>query len=161
MTYYSGVSATATYSIGSLAAAAGVSRRTVRFYVQRDLLPPPEGLGRGAHYTAEHLARLLQIKGWQEQGVPLDEIRARLGAHREETPPGARTRPKDSPTRFPYRPDSREPAYRAPGSAWFRQPLVAGFELHVAAARPPLTARQLAMLASTLNQILENGAEEP
>ena len=72
------MNAAASYSIGSLAAAAGVSRRTVRFYVQRALLPPPEGLGRGAHYTGDHLACLLQIKGWQEQGVPLDEIHARL-----------------------------------------------------------------------------------
>ena len=163
MTYYPGVSATATYSIGSLAAAAGVSRRTVRFYVQRELLPPPEGLGRGAHYTAEHLARLLQIKGWQEQGVPLGEIRARLrhAASAPLRPPGPTGPGACGTARSIGRRDPRGVEQHAPGSAWFRQPLVAGFELHVAAARPPLTARQLATLASTLNQILENGAEEP
>jgi len=69
-----------TFSIGALAAAAGVSRRTVHFYVQRDLLPPPHGLGRGAQYAEVHLARLLQIKAWQEEGVPLQEIRGRVAA---------------------------------------------------------------------------------
>src|SRR5664280_1016439 len=67
-----------TFSIGSLADAAGVSRRTVRFYVQGGVLEPPVGLGRGAHYTEAHLARLMQIKSWQEQGAPLEAIRARL-----------------------------------------------------------------------------------
>ncbi|MBA2355458.1 MAG: MerR family DNA-binding transcriptional regulator, partial [Acidobacteria bacterium] len=38
------------YAIGDLAALGGVSRRTVRYYVQGGLIPPPEGLGRGNHY---------------------------------------------------------------------------------------------------------------
>jgi DNA-binding transcriptional MerR regulator len=149
------------YTIGSLADAAGVSRRTVRFYVQRELLPPPEGLGRSAHYSDEHLARLLEIKAWQEQGIALDEIRRRL----------LRTRGPSAP--LPTERDtlgvgvaegpSQMRAYQAhampfvPGQAWFRQPLIAGYELHVAGGRQPLSARQLAILASALSEILENG----
>ena len=163
------------YSIGSLAAAAGVSRRTVRFYVQRGLLPPPEGLGRGAHYTGDHLACLLQIKGWQEQGVPLDEIRARLRG--DSTPPGDRRfapppgrTPGAEPNRAARAAQGRQRGSlgvgpddlvsEAPGTSWFRQPLVFGFELHVAGSHRPLGARQLATLASALSQILENGADE-
>ena len=150
-----------TYSIGSLADAAGVSRRTVRFYVQRDLLPPPEGLGRGALYTDEHLARLLQIKAWQEEGVPLDEIHGRL--RRRPSPTGGAPEKRD--TWAAARPEA---AYErrgpqpyalkfAPGQHWFRQPLVAGYELNVAGGRQPLSARQLANLASALSEILEEG----
>ncbi len=155
----------ATYSIGDLAEAAGVSRRTVRFYVQRELLPAPDGLGRGARYTDAHLARLLQIKGWQEQGIPLDEIRTRLsGAIRQ-----AETRRGERPVSLERRgedeagqgPASRVTALsQLPGSAWFRQPLVAGFELHVAAGRRPLTAHQLARLARALGDIVDNGGNE-
>src|ERR1044071_7374894 len=64
--------------IDELAARAGVSRRTVRYYVQRGLLPPPEGLGRGKHYTEQHLTALVRIRELQESSVPLDEIAARL-----------------------------------------------------------------------------------
>ena len=66
------------YGVEELAARAQVSRRTVRYYVQRGLLPPPRGLGRGKHYTEAHLATLVRIKELQESGVPLDDIAERL-----------------------------------------------------------------------------------
>jgi len=69
----------ALYAIGELADLAGISRRTVRYYVQEGLLPPPLGLGRGNHYGREHLDRLLQVKALQEAGRTLDEIRQLLG----------------------------------------------------------------------------------
>ena len=152
------------YSIGDLAAAAGVSRRTLHFYVQRRLLPPPDGRGRGARYTDDHLARLLQIKGWQEQGVPLDEIHARLSSEggnalllEERRPPAARPASRAARLPDPLPPSG---ALDVPGTAWFRQPLVAGFELHVSADRQALTARQLARLARALGNILDNQGEE-
>jgi len=49
-------------SIGELSDATGVTRRTIRFYVQRGLLPPPLGGGRGSYYTEAHLLRLLAVK---------------------------------------------------------------------------------------------------
>ena len=63
------------YAIGDLADLGGVSRRTVRYYVQEGLLPAPLGVGRGNHYGREHLDRLLQVKALQEAGRSLDEIR--------------------------------------------------------------------------------------
>lgn len=62
------------YSIGELAEAGGVSRRAVRFYVQRGLVAPPHGVGRGAHYDAAHLAQLLEIKRRQGEGAALEAI---------------------------------------------------------------------------------------
>jgi len=43
------------YSIGEIADAARVSRRTIRFYVQSEVIPPPVGLGRFSYYTDEHM----------------------------------------------------------------------------------------------------------
>lgn len=60
--------------IDELASLGGVSRRTVRFYVQRGLLPGPEGAGRGAGYTPAHLERLVRIRDLQAAGVPLTAI---------------------------------------------------------------------------------------
>ena len=63
------------YAIGDLAELGGVSRRTVRYYVQENLLPAPLGVGRGNHYGPAHLDRLLQVKALQEAGRSLEEIR--------------------------------------------------------------------------------------
>ena len=69
------MSSAARYAIGDLARLAGVSRRTVRYYVQEDLIPPPHGVGRGNHYGPEHLDQILRVKELQESGRTLDEIR--------------------------------------------------------------------------------------
>ena len=156
-----------TFSIGALTVAAGVSRRTVHFYVQRDLLPPPAGLGRGAQYTEAHLARLLQIKAWQEEGVPLHEIRGRGGP---EAPPAATPRPEPETEPEDEKRDTwwaawdespspeRAAALRyVPGQSWLRQPLAMGYELHVPADRTPLSSVQLADLVQRLFELLQNG----
>ena len=81
------------YAIGELAELGGVSRRTVRFYVQEGLIPAPLGIGRGNHYGPEHLGRLLEVKSLQEAGQTLDEIRARVqrgvARHSQESAPAA------------------------------------------------------------------------
>lgn len=71
------------YGVEDLAERGGVSRRTVRYYIQRGLLPPPHGLGRGKHYTEAHLAMLVRIKELQEAAVPLETIAAQLHAPAE------------------------------------------------------------------------------
>src|SRR5512132_4409623 len=69
-----------TYAIGDLAALAGTTPRTVRYYVAQGLLPPPVGVGPGAHYTDDHLGRLRLIRRLQRQHQPLSEIRQRLAS---------------------------------------------------------------------------------
>lgn len=66
------------YSIDQLADLAGISRRSVRFYVQMQLIPPPLGAGRGHYYTDEHADRLARIRRLQEQDYSLREIRRAL-----------------------------------------------------------------------------------
>ena len=55
------------YGIAELAALGGVTRRTVRYYVQQGLLPAPLGVGRGRHYGPEHLARLQAAPGSKDE----------------------------------------------------------------------------------------------
>lgn len=75
-----------------LADRAGVSIRTVRYYIQQGLLQEPEARGPGAHYTEEHLDRLLLIKRLQKEHLPLAEIRKAIqsGAAEGVNPRSAR-----------------------------------------------------------------------
>lgn len=65
----------ATLSVDDLAAEAGLTVRTVRYYQAEGLLPPPARVGRTARYGAEHLERLQLITGLQERGLRLQAIR--------------------------------------------------------------------------------------
>lgn len=61
-------------SIGELAAKTGLTRRVIRFYVQRELIPPPRGKGRGSFYTTDHLELISRIQEFQAAGYSLDAI---------------------------------------------------------------------------------------
>jgi DNA-binding transcriptional MerR regulator len=101
------------YAVGDLADLGGVSRRTVRYYVQEGLLPTPHGVGRGNHYGAEHLERLLKVKSLQEAGRTLEEIRRAI----------------NHPSKHPRKHDAPEPVPER--SVWRRITLAPGVELNV------------------------------
>ncbi|NUP15124.1 MAG: MerR family transcriptional regulator [Streptomyces sp.] len=64
-----------TLTIDELAARAGMTVRTVRFYGTKGLLPPPViGPRRVGQYGREHLARLALIEELQRQGMTLAAI---------------------------------------------------------------------------------------
>jgi len=106
------------YAIGDLADLGGVSRRTVRYYVQQELLPAPLGVGRGNHYSRKHLDQLLRVKALQEAGRTLDEIRHALkGRHRRQVPRGDETAEREGPLER---------------TLWRRIALAPGVELHIA-----------------------------
>jgi DNA-binding transcriptional MerR regulator len=69
-----------TYKLDELARATGMSSRTVRYYVQRGLVPPAEFRGKDTAYGHEHLVRLRAIRRLQEAFFPLDAIAAELEA---------------------------------------------------------------------------------
>ncbi|GAA2424774.1 MerR family transcriptional regulator [Streptomyces macrosporus] len=65
----------ASLTVDELAARAGVTVRTIRFYSTRGLLPPPEiGPRRVGRYGPEHLSRLALIEELQHQGMTLAAI---------------------------------------------------------------------------------------
>ncbi len=68
------------YRVEELAAAAGITTRTLRFYRERKLLPPPRREGRIAWYGEPHLARLRVIAELLERGHTLGGIAELIGA---------------------------------------------------------------------------------
>jgi DNA-binding transcriptional MerR regulator len=61
-------------SIGELSERTGVSRRTVRFYVQRGLIDAPIGRGRASGYDSRHVEQILRVRGLQRAGLELQHI---------------------------------------------------------------------------------------
>ena len=78
-------------TLAELAEAAGAPARTIRFYIARGLLDGPLKAGRGAAYTAEHLARLERIKSLQAEGRTLSEIGRIVGGVEAERAAAAPT----------------------------------------------------------------------
>ena len=66
------------YRVSELAGHAGVSVRTVRYYIKEGLLPSPKLRGRYALYDEEHLDRLRLILRLKDAYLPLKEIRTKL-----------------------------------------------------------------------------------
>lgn len=64
-------------TIQELADRAGVTTRTIRYYVEQGVLPPP-GHGRPAEYTDEHIRLLDLVRRLKGQYLPLEEIRDML-----------------------------------------------------------------------------------
>src|SRR6266699_1741738 len=56
------------------AARAQPSERTIRFYVTKGLVSPPEGRGTGATYSYRHFLRLLWMKLRQMEGETLAAV---------------------------------------------------------------------------------------
>jgi DNA-binding transcriptional MerR regulator len=135
--------------IAELATLGGVTRRTVRYYVQEGLLPAPRGVGRGDHYGPEHLDRLLRVKGLQERGRTLEEIRRELMA-----PPAKGGAPVDQNVTVDL---------SIPRGAWVRLNVAPGIEVHVASGLrlpPPGRLAELAALCRELFGERPSSAEE-
>lgn len=63
------------YKVSELADKAGVTKRTIHYYISKGLLLPPEGNGVNSLYNDEHLERLQLIKKLQAKYMPLNKIR--------------------------------------------------------------------------------------
>jgi DNA-binding transcriptional MerR regulator len=110
-------------SIDELSTLAGVTPRTVRYYIAEGLVDRPEGEKRGAHYLRRHLEQLLLIRRWTDAGLSLDRVRELLaGAPEDPTPRRA-----------------------APGSVevWSRVTVADGLEVQVEPGRASLTPEQV------------------
>ena len=133
------------FTVGELAELGGVSRRTVRYYVQEGLIPPPRGLGRGAHYDREHLQALLSVKALQERGLSLEQVRLAL-------------RSDGSAELEPSRPPATSTA--AARSHWVRVELAPGVELHVDSGASLPSPTKLAELSEWCHQHIRSRREE-
>lgn len=116
----------ARYSIDELSTLAGLTPRTVRYYIAEGLLERPVGEKRGAHYLPSHLERLLLIRRWSDAGLSLERMRELLDGAAEDPPPRA------------VRAGSVE--------VWSRVTLADGLELQIEPGRAGLSPEQLRAL---------------
>ena len=97
-------------TLAELAELLDMQPRTIRSYIERDLLRGPEVGGRGARYTDYHVTRLQAIRALKDfRGLPLAEVRRRLLSV---------TGRNSSlwPVRVPFR--KRQVHYRTPSLLW-------------------------------------------
>jgi DNA-binding transcriptional MerR regulator len=133
------------WKLAELAAEVGVSPRTVRYYVQRGLLPAPPFKGPDTVYGEDHLLRLKAIRALQAKFLPLDAIQVELARLSPEElkalvesdaaslpPPALAPAPAPSPVPTPVKPGPRDDASEAGVTSWRRWELAPGLELHLA-----------------------------
>jgi DNA-binding transcriptional MerR regulator len=122
------------YGLQTLCTQAGVTPRTVRYYIQNGLLPAPDPQGPATRYSRGHLDRLRLIRNLQREHQPLAEIRRRLQSLKDEDIRRlVGKRAPASPLRVRA---GTNPSFTLTRSQWERVPLAPDVELHV---RRPLT----------------------
>lgn len=170
------------YDLQELSTEAGVTPRTVRYYIQQGLLPAPEPQGPSTRYGQGHLDRLRLIRDLQAEHQPLAVIRQRLEELADEDvrrlvrnlspskplPSSAvdyvRSVLGESTPRYSVRQASAAPPTSRPATAptraqWERLSLAPDVELHV---RRPLTReinRRVEKLLALARQIFEEDRE--
>jgi DNA-binding transcriptional MerR regulator len=83
------------FGIEDICRQTGLTRRTVRFYIEKGLLDKPFGEKKGAWYSQQHLERLARILQLSSAGLSLDAIAKQLEGgdgdvpRLETTAPGA------------------------------------------------------------------------
>ena len=129
------------FSLDEIAVLAELPRRTVRYYIQEDLVDRPEGIGKGAYYTRRHLEQLLLVRKWQLAGLSLERIGEVLKQQ------GAGPLP---------------PTPRRPGTVevWSHLVVAEGVELTVEPSRAGLSPEQVRAFFRTVTKAYEQLHEE-
>ena len=147
------MSAEETYTLRELCDSAGVTPRTVYYYVQQGLMPHPGARGRGTRYERRHLHRLKLIRLLQADGKPLAEIRRRQAAlsdaQVEREVAGASRAAAAAARAQPSGPDR---------SQWERVVLARDVEVHVRRPLAPGRGRRVERLLQAARRILRDGA---
>jgi DNA-binding transcriptional MerR regulator len=66
------------FDLEELGRRTGLPPRTIRYYISEGLVPAPVRRGPASYYREDHLNRLVLIRKYQAEGLPLDLIRRRL-----------------------------------------------------------------------------------
>jgi DNA-binding transcriptional MerR regulator len=129
------------YTLEQLSSLTGLTRRTVRYYIQIGLVPRPQGEGRGAFYTGLHLESLLEIKMLTGSGFSLEAI----GLMKQE-----KTDPFPRPSSRPW------------GSAVVRSHflLAPGVELQISPEESSLTSAEVRRLTQAVLAAAKNCLEQ-
>ncbi len=152
------------------AASARPNERTIRFYVTRGLVTPPEGRGTAAIYAYRHLLQVLRIKLRQMEGATLaaiaqeltemtgDVLERRVAAALGDSLPMPDQLPRSEEEAAPrgrggrlYRAWSADPSEHVSSdeapeerrpTSWSHIPIAPGVELHLHADHPLARARE-------------------
>jgi len=123
------------YTIEDLCELTGLSRRTIRYYVQEGLIEPPAGRGRGGFYFDSHLNKLRKIKTLQDKGLRLSAILPVL--KRREM------------SEMPEEIIARE--------IWVRYPIAEGVEIHISRDLEEKERKKLDEIVRVARSILKGG----
>jgi len=120
-------------TIDEICTIVGMSKRTVRYYIQKGLVDRPEGTGKGAFYNQVHLEQLLTIQKWKIAGLSLDRIRKILLGEKESI---ASNNPLPPPL----------PKKQGTVEVWSHMHIGDGIEIHIEPKRAGLTPEQVRAL---------------
>ena len=129
------------HSIDELSALAGVTPRTVRYYIAQGLLDRPEGAKRGAYYERRHVEQLLLIRRWTDAGLSLDRVRELLAGAPEDPP--------------------RRPAPPGSVEVWSRVTVADGLEVHLEPGRAGLSPEQVRAFVRGITALYRKTRAEP
>ncbi len=131
------------FTLDELCELVGLSKRTIRFYIQQGLMDRPEGAKRGSYYLRRHLEQLLEIQKWQKAGLSLGRIKELLTG-----PAGEGPLPPPKP--------------RKPGDVevWSHLLIREGVELHIEPRQADLTPEQIRSLAQGVMALVKKIAEK-
>jgi DNA-binding transcriptional MerR regulator len=129
------------HSIDELSALAGVTPRTVRYYIAQGLLDHPEGAKRGAYYERRHVEQLLLIRRWTDAGLSLDRVRELLAGAPEDPP--------------------RRPAPPGSVEVWSRMTVADGLEVHLEPGRAGLSPEQVRAFVRGITALYRQTRAEP
>ena len=128
------------YSLDELCQLLGLSRRTIRYYIQEGLVERPMGQKRGAYYTSAHLKQLQQLQEWQSAGYSLDRIKELMGQAATPADTLLALQPK-----------------RGDVSVWSHIHLSPGVELHInpekAGMTPEMTRKLYQQIGALVDQL--------
>lgn len=126
-----------TFTMEELCSLVDMSKRKIRFYIQKGLVDSPQGTGKGAYYTYRNLEQLLSIRKWKAAGLTLERIQDLLENETQETGSGTLVPP---------------PRPKQPGSieVWSHLLISDGIELHIEPTRSGLTPEQTRALCRSV-----------
>jgi DNA-binding transcriptional MerR regulator len=98
--------------IHELAERAGISVRTIRYYIEEGLLPQPSYQGKYSYYTPNYLDRLELIRRLKESYLPLREIREIMTSLSDDEVKHKLLEPSSSSPKFYSQPTPAQPNAR-------------------------------------------------
>lgn len=127
-----------TYTLDELSTVTGITKRNVRYYMQKGLVDRPKGTGKGSYYTQAHLAQLQETRKWKQAGLSLnrihDIVRGVVKSNQKPLPPVRR-------------------GQSGTFEVWNRSTIVEGVELHIDPVRSGLSREQAKALIEKVTRL--------